>query len=250
MLSIDLNCDLGEGMPNDAELMSFISSANIACGGHAGDADTMQKTVELALKYNVAIGAHPSYPDKENFGRKDLIDVFIRREDMIEIIIEQVNQLKNICIEFGTTLHHVKPHGALYNRAARDKEISSLICKAILQIDPSLILYGLSGSEMKNEADACNIKFASEVFADRTYQEDGNLTTRDSPHALIENEEQALRQVIQMIKTGTVGSLNGKTIPIRAETICLHGDGKRVVQFAQLIKGELLKEGIVVKPPL
>ena len=191
-----------------------------------------------------------AYPDKENFGRKDLIDSSIRRENLIEIIIEQVNRLKTICIEFGAKLHHIKPHGALYNRAARDKEVSSLICKAILQIDPSLILYGLSGSEMKNEADACNIKFASEVFADRTYQEDGSLTTRDSPHALIENEQQALSQVIQMIKTGTVQSLNGKKIPIRAETICVHGDGIRAVQFAQLINCELLKESIAMKHPI
>ena len=249
MLSIDLNCDLGEGMLNDAELMPLISSANIACGGHTGDDDTMRYTVELALKYHVAIGAHPSYPDKENFGRKDLIDLSVLREDVIEIIAEQVNRLKTICLEFGTSLHHIKPHGALYNRAARDKEVSSLICKAILQIDPSLILYGLSGSEMKNEADTYNIKFASEVFADRTYQEDGSLTTRDSPHALIENEEHALSQVIQMIKTRTVQSLNGKTIPIQAETICLHGDGKRAVQFAKLINDALRNEGIEMRRP-
>jgi len=250
MLSIDLNCDLGEGMLNDAELMPLISSANIACGGHAGDEDTMKYMVELAMKYQVAIGAHPSYPDRENFGRKDLIDFSIRRENLIEIIIEQVNRLKTICIEFGAELHHIKPHGALYNRAARDREIGSLICKALFQIDPTLLLYGLSGSEMKNEADARNIKFASEVFADRTYQEDGSLTTRDNPHALIQNEDQALNQVIQMIKTGTVQSLNGKTIPILAETICVHGDGVRAVEFAQLIKDELQKEGIAIKTPI
>lgn len=250
MLSIDLNCDLGEGMPNDTELMPFISSANIACGGHAGDTDTMKYTVELALKHKVAIGAHPSYPDKDNFGRRDLIDISIHRKDLIEIMIEQVNRLNNICLEFGTSLHHIKPHGALYNRAARDKEISSLICKAILQIGPSLILYGLNGSEMKTEADACKLKFASEVFADRTYQDDGSLTSRDNPNALIENEEQALNQVLQMIKTGSVQTLNGKTIPIQAETICLHGDGKRAVQFAKLINVALREEGIIMKAPI
>ncbi len=248
MLSIDLNCDLGEGMPNDANLMTLISSANIACGGHAGDEDSMKYTVELAIKHHVAIGAHPSYPDQENFGRKDLIDLSIRREELTEIIIEQVNRLKTICHEFGTSIHHIKPHGALYNRAAKDKEISSFVCKAILQIDPSLILYGLSGSQMKNEADVCNIKFASEVFADRTYQEDGSLTSRDNPHALIENEELALNQVIQMIKTGTVQSLNGKTIPIQAETICLHGDGIRAVQFARLISERLRTDNITIRP--
>jgi len=250
MLSIDLNCDLGEGMPNDAELMPFISSANIACGGHAGDANTMQQTVELALKYNVAIGAHPSYPDKENFGRKDLIDLSLRPEDLPDIISEQINQLKTICSRFGTRLQHIKPHGALYNRAAKDRQVCSFICKAILQLDPTLILYGLSGSEMKTEADAFNIKFASEVFADRTYQEDGSLTARSNPHALIENEDQALAQVIQMIKTGTVQSLNGKTIPILAKTICLHGDGKNAVVFARIIHEKLKKENIIISPVL
>ena len=250
MLSIDLNCDLGEGMSNDEELMPLISSANIACGGHAGDVDTMQQTVELALKHNVAIGAHPSYPDKENFGRKDLIDLSLRPEELVDIIFEQVNQLKTICLKFGTNLQHIKPHGALYNRAAKDRVISSFICKALLQIDPNPILFGLSGSEMKTAADESNIKFVSEVFADRTYQEDGALTARSHLNALIENEEQALNQVIQMIKTGTVQSLNGKTIPIQAETICLHGDGKRPVQFAQLISGALMKEGIAIKPPI
>ncbi len=248
MLSIDLNCDLGEGMPNDEDLMPYISSANIACGGHAGDADTMQHTVELALKYNVAIGAHPSYPDKENFGRKDLIDLSLRPQELVDIISEQVNQLKTICSRFGTSLQHIKPHGALYNRAAKDRQVSSFICKAILQLDPTLILFGLSGSEMKKEADLHKIKFASEVFADRTYQEDGSLTARSLPHALIENEYQALNQVIQMIKTGTVQSLNGKTIPIRAETICLHGDGKNAVAFARIIHEKLKKENIIMSP--
>jgi len=207
----------------------------------------MQQTVELALKYNVAIGAHPSYPDKENFGRKDLIDISLRPEDIIDIISEQINQLKTICSSFGTRLQHIKPHGALYNRAARDKQVSTFICKAILQMDPKLILYGLSGSEMKTAADEYNIKFVSEVFADRTYQDDGSLTARSHPNALIENEDQALAQVIQMIKTGTVQSLNGKTVPIRAETICLHGDGRRAVEFAQLINEALRKEGIVMR---
>jgi UPF0271 protein len=248
MLSIDLNCDLGEGMPNDAELMPFISSANIACGGHAGDTDTMQQIVELALKYNVAIGAHPSYPDKENFGRKDLIDLSLRPEELIDIISEQVNQLKTICYRSGTSLKHIKPHGALYNRAARDKQVSTFICRAILQMDPKLVLYGLSGSEMKTAADEYNIKFVSEVFADRTYQDDGSLTARSHPNALIENEDQALAQVIQMIKTGTVQSLNGNTIPISAETICLHGDGKNAVAFARIINEKLKKDKIMIRP--
>jgi UPF0271 protein len=249
MLSVDLNCDLGEGMPHDADLMPLISSANIACGGHAGDDDIMRRTVELALKYNVAIGAHPSYPDKENFGRKDLIDVSIRAADLAEILLDQVNRLENICAEFGANLHHIKPHGALYNRAAWDGLVSSHICVSLLAIDPKLFLYGLSGSKMKVAAESVNIKFVSEVFADRSYQDDGSLTPRQEVNSLIENDEQALQQSLQMIKEGYVTSFSGKKIAIEAQTICLHGDGPHALSFARRIREIFEKEGIQVQAP-
>ncbi len=249
MLTIDLNCDMGEGMPHDPALMPFISSANIACGGHAGNDNTMRTTVELALKNGVAIGAHPSYNDPENFGRRDLIGISLRADDIPSIIFEQIDRLRNICIEFGTTLHHVKPHGALYNRAAKDPELSNLICKTIYQIDPSLFLYGLSDSILKKEAASFPIKFINEVFADRTYQESGLLTPRTDAHALIESDEKAMQQVIQIVKTGSVTALNGKKIFLSADTICVHGDGRKALEFARLINTTLKNEKIQIAAP-
>src|SRR5882762_6659836 len=178
MLSVDLNCDMGEGMDCDAAIFPFISSANIACGYHAGDPDTMRRTVELALRHHVAIGAHPSYPDRENFGRIDILGKSLHPEEIPGMIVDQLILLQAICDEFGARLHHVKPHGALYNRAAKDAEVSHLICRAIREFDPSLLLYGLSGSAMKQAAQQCGLRFVSEVFADRTYQQDGSLTPR------------------------------------------------------------------------
>lgn len=247
MTSIDINCDMGEGMPNDAAIMPFISSANIACGYHAGDKDTIKRTVELCLEHGVAIGAHPSFLDRENFGRIDLIGKIMRREDLPQILVEQIGLLQAICSEFGTRLHHVKPHGALYNRAAWDSAVSSFICTSIKETDPLLVLYGLSNSEMQNEATAYNIRFCNEVFADRTYQDDGSLTPRTQPNALIENEDQSIQQVLQMIKQQSVISVSRKTVPIRAESICIHGDGKHAVAFAQLIHQSLNEQHIAIK---
>jgi UPF0271 protein len=249
MPNIDLNCDMGEGFPNDEQIMPYISSVNIACGYHAGDTDTMKRTVELALKHNVAIGAHPSYPDRENFGRTDLIDVTLRYEDIPSIIIEQLLQLQEICKQAGTKLHHVKPHGALYNRAAWDGCVSGFICTGIEGVDASLLLYGLSGSEMKTEADAYNIRFVNEVFADRTYQDDGSLTPRDRPQALITDRDESIRQVLQMIQQGTVRSVNGIEVPVQADTICIHGDGAHAVEFAEALYEMLMNEGIQIVAP-
>ena len=250
MLSIDLNCDLGEGMPNDALLMALISSANIACGGHAGDDDTMKRTVELAVKHNVVIGAHPSYPDKKNFGRVELLKNSLRIEDLTDIICTQITALASICTSFGTRLHHIKPHGALYNRAAWDEAVSDSICSSIVLINPALLLYGLSGSCMKTVADSNQLRFVSEVFADRTYQEDGRLTDRSDAGALIENETQVMTQVLNMIQHGIVISSTGKQVPIKADTICLHGDGTHAVPFSQMIYKELTKQNIQILPPL
>lgn len=241
---IDLNCDMGEGMPTDAAIFPFISSANIACGAHAGDEDTMRRTIELALQYDVAIGAHPSYPDRANFGRLDMLDpatpgARLQLHDLSATLTDQLAQLQKVCASFGTRIRHVKPHGALYNRAARDATVSAIICKAILDFDPSLLLYGLSGSEMKNQAAAAGLTFVSEVFADRTYREDGSLTPRTEPNALIDDTAAALKQVLQMVNEGTVTTQSGAIIPIAADTICLHGDGPHAVTFAKRISEEL-----------
>lgn len=236
---------MGEGIENDEALMPFISSANIACGYHAGDETTMRSTVMMAKKAHVAIGAHPSFLDRENFGRTEIKD--ITPQQVYDVVIAQLTLLHKIVIECSAHLHHVKPHGALYNMAAKDPALSMAISQAIYDFDKTQVLFGLSGSYLISEAKAMGIKTASEVFADRTYQDDGNLTPRTKLNALIEDEEQAIGQVIQMIKKGTVTATSGKEVPILAETICLHGDGKNAVAFASAINKRLIAENITIK---
>jgi len=276
-VSIDLNCDMGEGMATDAAIFPFISSANIACGGHAGDADTMRRTVELALQHGVAIGAHPSYPDRSNFGRVDLLGVSLRPVDLTGLLFEQLHRLQSICREFGTRLRHVKPHGALYNRAAVDVAVSTLVVRAVADLDDSLLLYGLSGSLLATVAETVGVRYVSEVFADRTYRADGTLTPRSEPHALIVDGGVAVAQVVRMVREGVVmaGGAGGPAgaddgaadaggpagshaagraglvpVPICAETVCLHGDGAHAVEFAQLIHGALTAEGVRIAAPV
>jgi 5-oxoprolinase (ATP-hydrolysing) subunit A len=244
MPTIDLNCDMGEGMPYDADIMPCITSVNIACGYHAGNEEIMKKTIDLALNYNVALGAHPGFADTENFGRKEL---YLLRGVYYDLIIEQLTILKKITDSFNTTIHHVKPHGALYNMSARDKTLASIIAQAIKDFDNKLILYGLSGSESIREAKALNLQTANEVFADRTYQDDGTLTPRSKTNALIEDENAGVQQVLQMITQKTVTSVNNKTIPIIAETICIHGDGGRAVELAQLIHQNFKQNNIAIR---
>ena len=246
---IDLNCDMGEGMDTDAAIFPFISSANIACGAHAGDADTMRRTVELALRHGVAIGAHPGYPDKAGFGRVDILGKPLRPEDLPVLLHEQLHRLQSICREFGVRLRHVKPHGALYNRAARDASVAALIARAVLNFDPALLLYGLSGSEMRVLAGQEGLGFVSEVFADRTYQPDGSLTPRSQPGALIEAPDRAVAQVLKMVREGLVDTAGGE-VAIAAETVCVHGDGDHAVAFAQLIHGVLSAEGVRIVSPV
>ena len=260
MLKVDLNCDMGEGMDTDAAIFPFISSANIACGGHAGDAGTMRQTVALALQHGVAIGAHPSYPDRAGFGRTDILEIspgrgdgnhgtrssLLRLEDLADILTRQLEQLQKIAVETGARLHHVKPHGALYNRAAKDAAVSGVICRVIKSFDPSLLLYGLSGSEMQRQATAFGLGFVSEVFADRTYQPDGSLTPRTMPDALIDDPGKMVRQVLIMVREGKVSAGDGIEVPIAADTICLHGDGDHAVEFAARIRAELERNGIEV----
>ncbi|MCW3109796.1 MAG: LamB/YcsF family protein [Segetibacter sp.] len=245
MISCDLNCDMGEGIGNDEALMPFITSANIACGYHAGDETTMRSTVIMAKNAGVAIGAHPSFLDRKNFGRTEIKD--IRPQQVYELVIAQMKIIQKIVIDCDTHLHHVKPHGALYNMAARDVALSMAIAHAIYDFDKTLILFGLSGSYLVSEAKAIGIKTASEVFADRTYQDDGSLTPRTKPNALIEDEGQSISQVIQMIKKGMVTSASGKEVPIVAESICLHGDGKNAAAFASAINKRLKAENITIK---
>ena len=232
MLSIDLNCDLSEGCANDDLIMPFISSANIACGYHAGDEQTIERTIKSALQNNVAVGAHPSFFDKENFGRKEYS---LSEDEYYKLIIEQLNIIQKIAKKCGAKLHHVKPHGALYNLSVKNKYVANIIAKAINDFDKNLILYGLSGSHSISEAEKYKLKTASEVFADRTYQNDGTLTPRGRSNALINSVDEVSSQVLQMIKEQTAKSVDNIILPIKAETICIHGDGEHAVEFAKEI---------------
>ena len=246
MTSVDLNCDIGEGCGNDAELMRYISSANIACGFHAGDEATMRRTVELALENGVAVGAHPGYRDRENFGRTEMS---LSRDGIRRLIFDQLEALKAECDRQGAKIRHIKPHGALYNQAAKDRELASALAEAVSGFDSGLTFYGLSGSLIIEEADRIGLKTASEVFADRTYQSDGTLTPRSHPDALILETETSLTQVLDMIRYSRVRSTDAIMVLIKAETICIHGDGPKAVEFAKLIRERLTSEGISIGAP-
>jgi UPF0271 protein len=232
MYTIDINCDLGEGFPHDYQLMPMISSANIACGFHAGDANTIKKTIDLCLIEEVAIGAHPGFNDKANFGRTNMQ---LTDNQLYDLVAEQIELLQRYCRREGTLLHHVKPHGALYNMAAADENMSRIIATVIKELDASLILYGLSGSYLISEAKKIGVKTAAEVFADRTYQPNGSLTPRTHPNALITETDAALNQCLQIIETQTVHAIDGKVVSLNADTICIHGDGAHAVDFAKAI---------------
>jgi UPF0271 protein len=248
MPSIDLNCDMGESfgawtMGRDAELMDFVSSVNIACGFHAGDPSVMRRTVETAAEKNVAVGAHPGYPDLQGFGRRPMS---FSPDEVFDMVLYQVAALKGICEASGTRLHHVKPHGALYNTAARDRELANAIARAVKSLDPELILYGLSGSLLISEAEAEGLRTASEVFADRTYQPDGSLTPRNRPGALITNADVAAAQALQMIREQSVDATTGENVPLRTETVCIHGDGENALEFATAMREKLLEHDIEI----
>lgn len=244
MLSVDLNCDMGEGCPFDAELMKYISSVNVACGAHAGDDGTMQRTVDLAVENNVAIGAHPGYPDRAGFGRNEMP---FSEGDLEYVVSEQILKLRSICDESGAVLSHVKPHGALYNRSARDPLTARVIANAVRKIDPELILFGLSGSFSISEAEHCGLHTASEVFADRTYCRDGSLTPRDRPNALITDPGKAAEQALSMVANGEVAIEDGSRITVAADTICVHGDGEEPIAFVQAIREIMLINNITIR---
>lgn len=240
MKIIDLNCDLGEGIGNDALIMPFISSANIACGYHAGNEETMNQTIKLCKKHNVQVGAHPSFNDRENFGRTDQ---HIHLSEVYELVTAQISLLKNLAYTAGTRVHHVKPHGALYNMAARNIKIASVIALAVKDCGNDLCLFGLSGSYLVKEGEKIGLRVMNEVFADRTYSDTGRLTSRNKEGALIEDPRHALNQVLHILRNGTVTTLSGKEIPMSADTVCIHGDNKHAVAFSELLYNTLKAEG-------
>ncbi|SMO52579.1 LamB/YcsF family protein [Solitalea koreensis] len=250
MLTIDLNCDMGESfgsykIGNDELIMDYISSVNIACGYHAGDPAIMRETVQLAKAKAVAIGAHPGFPDLQGFGRRNMN---LSYQDVYDIMVYQIGALLGFVQAAGAQLNHVKPHGALYNMAAKQPLLAKAIAQAVFDVDKSLVLFGLSGSHSILEAEHLGLKTASEVFADRTYQDDGSLTPRTEPNSMIHDADQCIQHVLQMVKEGTVTTVTKKNIPIKADTICIHGDGEHGLSFAQLLCQQLKENQIQLKP--
>ena len=242
---IDLNCDLGEGYPHDAELMKYISSANIACGGHFGDSESMRRTVELAIQNGVAIGAHPSYPDRENFGRTSMNIGF---SELSDSIVSQIDGLRIIARECGSDIVHIKPHGALYNDSANDRAPAAMIAECVANYDNSLVLFGLANSISLEEGKRAGLRICGEAFADRTYGADGKLTSRTVANAFVNNSDIALSNVIQLIEHNTLTATTGEVVTINAETICIHGDGPKAVEFASRLYNGLTEVNIAIKP--
>lgn len=249
MVAVDLNCDMGEStagqkIGNDERIMPFISSANIACGFHGGDPQVIAATIDLAKKNQVAIGAHPSFPDLGNFGRKEMD---LDPQAIRNLIIYQVSAMKGMAESMNAVLTHVKPHGALYNMAARRQDYAEAIADAVMTIDPSLVLFGLSGSKMLSAAAEIGLRTCAEVFADRSYQDDGSLTPRTQPGAIITDVHQSVQQVVGMVKEGRVKSMNGRWIELKADTICIHGDTPGAAEYAKAIRHGLEEAGIFIK---
>ncbi len=242
--TIDINCDMGEGVGNEELLMPYITSANIACGYHAGDSATMLHVLELCREHGVVAGAHPSFLDRANFGR-------VERElpvmELYELVIQQLLIMKETADIAGVTLRHVKPHGALYNLSARDPLVAQVIAKAVKNFDSKLQLTGLSGSCSIEQAIEIGLPTISEVYADRTYQDDGTLTPRTEPGALITDPAVAAAQVLEMVSEGVVTSVTGNKVPIVAESVCLHGDGPYALLFAETINTTLKQNGIIIR---
>ena len=249
-MEININCDLGEtskfcSTENDPQLLSIVNSANVACGYHAGDEPTMKKTVEISIKNGVSIGAHPSFNDRENFGRKRLS---LSPKEITSLIIDQINILAEIAEKNSMKVTHVKPHGALNNMACEDFELANTIAKSIIQTNKELIFLVPAGSEMEKAGKKLKMKVASEIFADRNYEDDGNLVSRSKSNALITDPEIAKKHVIKMVQNQSINCFSGKQIKCEIDSICVHGDGKSAVNTAKMIKRGLIESGVNLKP--
>jgi 5-oxoprolinase (ATP-hydrolysing) subunit A len=245
-LAVDLNADLGEGAGHDDELLALVTSANVACGFHAGDANTMRASIEAAHRRNVAVGAHPSLFDRENFGRKELP---VKSTEVFDAVVYQLGIFQAIAEPCGVRPNHVKPHGALYNIAARDAELANAIARAIAAVDPTLILFAPVNSALSCAGEAAGLKIAHEVFADRNYCSNGSLVSRSRPDALLHDPAEAAPRVLRMLREGKVRSVDGVDVNVRAETICLHGDNPEAVDFARALRGELEKQNVTFRAP-
>ena len=250
MYYVDLNSDLGESfgsykIGNDEGVIPLISSANVACGAHAGDPDVMAKTAELCKKSGISMGAHPGFFDLMGFGRRNMS---VSPAEAKNLITYQIGALDAFAKSKGIKLCHVKPHGALYNMAAKDKKLAMAIAEAVYEYNPKLILLGLSGSEMLKAAEEIGLPYAAEVFADRAYEDDGTLVARSKPGAMITDEDEAVSRVIRMIKEHRVTSITGKEIEISPASVCVHGDSEKALLFVKKIRAAFAAEGIEIKP--
>ena len=249
--TVDLNCDMGESfgawtLGSDAALLPFITSANVACGYHAGDPGVMKATVRAALAHNVAIGAHPGLPDLVGFGRRNMD---ISPAEAFDMTVYQLGALQAVVKAEGGRLHHLKPHGALYNMAATSAALAEAIAEAVYKVQPELLLYGLAGSELTKAGEKLGLRTAHEVFADRTYQANGTLTPRRQPDALITDADTAMAQVLRLVQSGVVRTQQGTDVAIRADTVCLHGDGAHALEFARRLNEALRAAGVSLKTP-
>ncbi|PHK49707.1 5-oxoprolinase subunit PxpA [Staphylococcus edaphicus] len=247
-MKVDLNCDLGEAFGNysfggDEKIIPLITSANIACGFHAGDQSVMNNTVQLVNENNVGIGAHPGLPDLQGFGRRNMD---FSTTEIYDIVIYQLGALNGFCQIHNVKINHVKPHGALYQMGARDKDIAHAIAQAVYDFDPEIIYIGLSNTFLISEAKRVGLTTASEVFADRRYEDDGQLVSRKESDALITDTNEAIDQVVNMVKFQKVITKHNNTIEIQADTICVHGDGEHALNFVCKIKERLMKEGVSI----
>ncbi len=245
-LFVDINADLGEGAGHDAELFELISSANIATGFHAGDSDTMHTAVCAAKEHGVAVGAHPSFFDRENFGRKELN---VADQEVLDAVAYQLGIFQAIASALDTRPNHVKPHGALYNMAVRDAKLADAIARAIEYVDPTLILFAPDKSELARAGEAHGLQIAREIFADRNYLNDGWLVPRTRPGALLHDPKEAAQRVLRMLREGKVRSVEGRDVNVRGETICVHGDTPGAVEFARELRTQLEHQGVRISTP-
>jgi UPF0271 protein len=243
---IDLNADVGESIGDDQGVIPVVSSANIACGFHAGTPAIMRTTVQLSKRHGVAVGAHPSFRDPEGFGRREM---HVDAADLEALVEYQIRALAEIASTDGVRLSHVKPHGALYNMAARDVGVADAIARAVRGVDPSLVLFGLSGSELIAAGRRAGLRVASEVFADRGYNPDGSLSQRGTPGAVLSDVSEVVRRAVRMATDQEVATVDGATIRVAADTICIHGDTPGAAALARAVRSALAAAGIEVRPP-
>ena len=249
-MEININCDLGEKSKHhsnkyDPDLLEIVNSANVACGYHAGDKETMNQVVKISKKNGVSIGAHPSFNDPENFGRERMN---LSSSEVEKLIIDQYEILQNIASNYGENVSHIKPHGALNNMACEDIDLATTLAKTIKEISKDLIYLVPTGSKMEEAAKKLDMKIACEIFADRNYEDDGNLVSRKKPHALITDPKQAQKHVLKMVKTQSLNCHSGKQIPCEIDSVCIHGDNLSSLETARSIKENLVKNGLELKP--